>query len=217
MIYTRKDFQKHIERIQIADFKLKPAVQAFLFIREFKSKQETIIISYRDYAPHGFCIDGISVNISFRKVESVIFPLYNRHNINEISDGTLSNVFQNLENVDYNLLESEVKDDDSFGIVKYEIEKIINNGVFPFFEKCNSLSDISDFLAFKSAEEISHYIQGAKLFPKTILILKLSNHPHFETKLLEFYEILKRYSQKKFIYLSYLNLFVDLFSEDLKV
>jgi hypothetical protein len=59
-----------------------------------------------------------------------------------------------------------------------------------------------------SAKEVSK--------PKTVLILKLSKHPYFKKKLIEFYAIIRQYSQKNTESLPYLGLYNELFAEDLK-
>lgn len=213
MAYNKVDFKKHIETIQVDGFKLKSAVQAYLFVRKQSDRTETITISYRSYAPHGFYIDGISADIYFNEIEDVL----EKYGLDQEYKSTFGKSFQKVEGINYDLLANEINSDESFAAVKYVIYDIIKKGVIPFLEKFSSLKEVGYFLANKKAEEIVPYIKGAILLPKTALILKTTNHSIFSNKLIEFRSILQEYSSTDNYYQAYLEKYDRLFSDDLKI
>lgn len=215
MVYKKADFETLIKALQPTGYKMATSFGSSRFIREEKNRRIEIGIGYNEYFPYSAVINGVSVELYFAEVENIFTPLCKKHGVDAPHPYTIGKSFQSLEQIDYSNLETEIKDEDSFNIVKKEVQKIIEIGALPFIEKYSSLESVAELLASKKAEEISPYIQGAKLLPKTILILKLSKHPSFREKLVDFYNILKQYSQKKAVYLSYLNLYDDLFEEDL--
>ncbi|MGB4590387.1 MAG: hypothetical protein WBI17_14310, partial [Clostridiaceae bacterium] len=84
--------------------------------------------------------------------------MYEKYSIPQANQSTLSKAFNVLDGVNYDILGTEIKDEDSFNTVRSEIYKIINDGILPFIKKYNSLKNVSELLAFKSAEEIVPYI-----------------------------------------------------------
>ena len=215
MAFNNTDLDNSFKSIEIDGFIINKEIMGYSWTQWYEDRSNRIIIGYGGY-PDAYRIYTPTADIYFDEVENYLSPFYKKHNIQETSQSTIRKVFQDLKDVNCTILETKIKDDESFNTVKREIQKIINEGALPFIKKYSSLKSVSELLAFKSAEEIVTYIQGAKLLPKTVLILKLSGHPQFKEKLIEFYGILKQYAQKKSIYLSYLNLFNELFAEDLK-
>jgi hypothetical protein len=215
MVYNKTDFKSHISTLQIEDFKFKSAVQAYLFVRTKPNRTETITISYKDYAPHGFYIAGVSAEIFLNEIEIILTPLLSKHGVKEVFQSTIGKSFQGMSGVNYEVFNIEINNERTFGEVITEVKKIIDQFALPFLEA--SLQTIANLLADKKPEEIVPYIQGPILLPKTVLILKEAKHPEYKKKLSEFYLVLKQYADKKESYRPYLNVFNDLFSEDLKV
>lgn len=213
MVYNKEDFKKHIETIQIEGFKLKSAVQAYLFVRKLNDKTETIIVSYRSYAPHGFYIDGVSASIYFPEVENLL----DKYNLGEEYKCTFGKSFQDLNEVDYDKLMIEINTKESFELVKNVVEDIIKKGVFPFLNRFSSLEKIAIFLADKQPVEIVPYITGSILYPKTVLIMKLANHSEFKKRLIEFRNVLLENVDSNKRYPILLEKFDTLFSDDLKI
>lgn len=212
MIYNKADFKKHIEKIQIEGFKLKSAVQAYLFVRKQSDRIETITVSYRSYAPHGFYIDGISANIYFPEVEDLL----EKYSLREEYKSTFSKAFQDLREVEYDKLTIEINSNESFEVVKNVVEDIIQKGVLPFLSHFSTLREIASFLAEKQPVEIVPFIQGSILYPKTVLIMKLAKHPNFQKRLLEFRNILSENIDESPRYPILLGKYDLLFSEYLK-
>lgn len=217
MVYNKSDFKKHIETIKVNGFKIKSAIQAYLYEQKKNDRIETITISYRSYAPHGFYVDGVSASIYFNAVEEIIDPLLEKYQIKgQYGNTTIRKSFVRLTNVDYSKFQLEINNEASFNTVAEEIKQILNFGVMPFFEQYNSLLQVADLLAGKKPEEVVPYIQGPILFPKTILILKLTKHSSFMNKLKEYYDVLVIQSEKHEVYMQMLAIYKDLFFEDIK-
>lgn len=213
MVYNKEDFKKHIETIKIDGFKLKSAVQAYLFTRKQNDKTETITISYRSYAPHGFYIDGLSADIYFNEVEEIL----EKHELGQEYKSTVGKSFQSIEGINYELLKTKINSDESFAIVKSEIENVLEKGVKPFLSRFSSLEEIANFLVNKKPVEIVPYIQGSILYPKTVLILKLANHADFNKRLIDFRNILIDNVDENKRYPILLKKYDKLFETDLEI
>jgi hypothetical protein len=120
---------------------------------------------------------------------------------------------KSLENseFDYSVFETRIDNKELFDKVLASELEYLNLNVFPFFEKYQNLNNVAELLSNLKPQEVVPYIQGAKLFCKTILILKESNHQKYEEKRNEYYEILKTQATKKEIYSEQLRLFEALF------
>lgn len=175
MVFNKIDFKKCIDSIQIEGFGLKSAVQAYLFIREYKDRTETITLSYRNYAPHGFYIDGALVDIHFHEVENTLNRFKNEYYPEKhFGNTTIHKALVKLEGIDYSKFELEVKDEFSFKQVAVEIEKVIKNGVFPFFEKYNILESVFKETEAMPIEEMANFIVQP-LPQRRMVIKKLCN------------------------------------------
>lgn len=217
MAYNKTDFKKQINAIQIEGFELKNAIQAFLFVKKKNDRTETITLSYRDYSPHGFYIDGVLVDIYFNEVENIINPLLEAYNIeNRYGKTTIQKSLINIEGVEYSKLQTEINDQSTFSIVFQEINKIISFGAIPFFDKYSTLKNVNDDLLNMNEDEISTFLSGI-IGIKLPLIKKISNSPDWKK------EILIRnifYTDEVFKYPQYFKdhdkVFNKLFLEDLK-
>lgn len=192
MAYSKENFRKHIETLQIEGFKLKSAVQAFLMIRQKNDRKETITISYRDYAPHGFYIDGVSSDIYFEEVENILALTNEKLNIKGRygKTGTIQKVFTKVPNVNYSFFESEINSDFTFNQVAVEVEKIIMFGAFPFFDQFSTLQDVFEESEKMALEEMVNFI-GQPLPQRRMIIKKLCKDPRFEEyakMVIDFYE-----------------------------
>ncbi|RPH25462.1 MAG: hypothetical protein EHM93_19970 [Bacteroidales bacterium] len=192
MVYNKADFKKHIETLQIAGFKIKDTVQAFLFIRKQHNRIETITISYRDYAPHGFYIDGVSVDIYFEEVENILALTNEKLNIRSRygKTGTIQRVFTKLPDINYSVFESEINNESAFNQVAVEVEKIIRLGALPFFEQFRTLQNVIEESEKMVLEEMANFI-GQPLPQRRMIIKKLCKDPHFEEyakMVVDFYE-----------------------------
>lgn len=171
MVYNKADFKKHIETIQIGGFKLKSAVQAYLFVCKHKDKTETITISYRNYAPHGFYIDGVSVDIYFNEVENILHRFKKEYFPDKhYGNTTIQKVYIKFEDVDYSKFEIEIKDDFTFGKVASEIRKIINNGALPFFAMFSELKTVFEETEKMPIDEMAKFI--TQPLPQRRIVIK---------------------------------------------
>lgn len=218
MVYNQIDFKKHIETIQIDGFKLKSAVQAYIFVRNQSDRTEAITLSYRSYAPHGFYIDGVSADIYFNEVEETINPLLDKYNIeNRYGNTTIQKSLIGIDGVDYSKLELEINDESTFDTVIQEVKKIISLGALPFFDQYNKLNDVAQSIKSMSEDELSNFISGI-VGIKTPLIKKLTQSDNFITELQNRNEF---YINEVFRYPQYFKdhekVFNELFSSDLEI
>lgn len=217
MVYNKAEFKKHINTLDIEGFQLKSGVQAYLFIRRQPNRTETVTISYRDYAPHGFYISGVSVDIYFNEVEDNINPLLDKYGIvQRFGNTTIIRLLQHLEGIDYNALGTEISNEETFNIVSKELQKLITKGAFSFFEKYKDIKTVGEEIAVMSEEGISNFLSGI-VGIKVPLIKKLTKAADYKQELSN----RKRfYSDEVFRYPQYFKdhekVFNDLFSDDLK-
>jgi hypothetical protein len=158
MVYNKTEFKSHISTLQIEEFKLKSAVQAYLFVRKNPKRTDTITISYKDYAPHGYYIASVSAEIFLDEIEDILTPLLSKHGVKEVFQSTIGKSFQGMSGVNYEAFNIEINNERTFGEVITEVKKIIDHFALPFLEA--SLESIANLLADKKAEEIVSYIQG---------------------------------------------------------
>lgn len=215
MEYKKENFNKHINTIIPNGFN---KVGAYcMFQKEMNNRIEIIYYSHRDYFPHRVYIEGVSAEIVFPKVENVLYPLLDKYNIQQrYGKYTMHTALHDIDCIDYSKLNIGIHNDESFQVVAKEVKKIVKYGAIPFFEEYDTLEKVADLLSDKTPEKIVPYMQGAILFPKTILILKIAKHTKFEEKLVEFREVLKQYAEKKEIYKQMLILYDNLFAENIK-
>jgi hypothetical protein len=217
MVYNKDDFKKHIDTLQIEGYELKSAIQAYLFIRILNNKTETITISFRDYTPHGFYIDGVSADIYFEEVEHILNPLYDKYKIEKrYGNSTIQKAMVGLRDVDYSKLKIEINGKESFNVVSQNIKKIINKGVLPFFEEFRTLQKVNEEINKLSEEELSNFISGITGI-KVPLIKKLTGADDFKKELKERHQF---YTIEVFKYPQYFKdhekVFNELFAENLK-
>ncbi|UII22703.1 hypothetical protein [Fulvivirga ligni] len=217
MIYNKADFNNHISTLQIEGFKLKSAVQAYLFVRKEQYRTETITLSYKDYAPHGFYLTSVSADIYFNEVEDKLNILLDKHRIDQrYGNTTIQKSFQTLNGIDYKVLDTEINDEYSYRTVMSVVEKIVLNGVLPFFERYKELKKVNEDVARMSEDETSNFVSGI-IGIKIPLIKKLV---HSTDYLVELQQRKEFYSDEVFKYPQYFKdhdkVFNDLFSEDLE-
>src|SRR6188768_857018 len=111
MVYNKRDFENHIVKLQIEEFEMRSAVQAYLFVREKLDRTETITVSYKDYAPHGFYITGVSADVFLNDVESILTPLLLKYGINGAYNSSIGKSFQRNEGIDYSIFDIEINNE----------------------------------------------------------------------------------------------------------
>lgn len=215
-MYTKKDFENQMQTLQFKGFNFKKEVQGFSWKQEIDSRVNQIIIGYKVY-PGSFYMQTPFVSILFIEIENILKNSCENSGIRQdYSQYTIHAQLGNLQDVNYQVFDTEINDETTFLLVANEVKKVIEKGAFPFFDKCNALPMVANLLADKKPEEIVQYIEGPILLPKTILILREANHPEYKKKLNEFFLVLKQYADKKESYRPFLNVFNNLFSDEIK-
>lgn len=193
MVYNKENLLDHIQKVKPDGFAL--LKDSFGYVSS-EDKQKVIHLATREYFPHGAYIFGVSAHISFSEIENKLKPLYLAEGVKNSDNYTIKNSLVNIEGVDYKLLDQDINDDTSFARVSAELQKLIA-AALTFFNQYKTIEEVANLLADKEPKEIVPYIQGTILLPKTALILKLANHPKFEERKDQFYELAKKQAAKK--------------------
>ncbi|MEM9327580.1 MAG: hypothetical protein AAGA85_18075 [Bacteroidota bacterium] len=211
MVYAKENLLEHIATLQPEGFSM--LEDSFGYLRADGSKKEVIHLATRNYFPHGACIHGMSAHISFLDIEDALRPLYRAQGIGHSDNYTLKRSLVDVDGVDYEQLDQEISDDESFGKVRIELQKLLD-AALSFFDQLQTVADAADLLAEKSAKEIVPYIQGTILMPKTILLLQRAGHERFEEKRAEFHALLKGQAAKRKQAQADLTVFEQLFDHE---
>ena len=194
MVFNKENLLGQIEKVKPKDFNL--LKRGFGYESSEETRLEVIQLATREYFPHGAHIFGASAHVTFYEVEEKIKPLYLEEGIKNSDNYTIKNSLMDVEGVDYQKLDQEISDNSSFASISGELKKLINSALL-FFNQFKTIKDAANFLAEKDVVEIVPFIQGTILLPKTILILKLADHPKFVHKRDEFYGLAKKQAAKK--------------------
>lgn len=191
MAYNQSNFKKHIETIRYDYFTMKSEVQAYQFIRWHEDRTERITISYRDYSPHGYYIDGISVDIYFNIIEKTLLKFKSDVLPNLfIGDCTIRKSMISFPQVDYSKFEKEINSESTFVEVVNQINTINQIGVIPFFEKYNTLQSVFDFTEKMPIEEMADFI--VQPLPQRRMVIKKMcgdrNYQEYADMVLNFYK-----------------------------
>jgi len=169
-----------------------------------------ISITFNECFPHSVIFNSVSPSLFFEEIEQVLMLKNQALGIDYNSIDTLR-LGSKGSNKDYSIMDAEIENESQFLSIKQNIEHIIKIDCLPFFEKYKDLASVADLLSEFKPQEVVPYIQGAKLFSKTILILRETEHPRYEERRDEFYELLKELATRKEVYKQQLNLFELLF------
>lgn len=211
MINKKELIEKFKQKIIGPDFNFKDGIQGVYWLKEVSDSLFSISIAYKDYS-EGFILQIPFASIRFHAIEDKINTTSNELGIvvNE-SDYTIKSKSLEINEFNYSVLETRIDNQEIFEAV-FEAEKdYIQKSIFPFFEKYQDLNNVAELLSNLKPQEVVHYIQGAKLFCKTILILKETKHTNYLEKRDEYYTVLKVQASKKEVYAQQLRLFEALF------
>lgn len=151
------------------------------------------------------------ITITYPKIESILNRSSKALGLNIGKSNYSIKRKRGNEEVDFSLFSLEIKDTETFKIVFKEIERIFVEIAQVFFKDFNKLSKVAELFSNFEPKEIVPYIQGKKLFTKSILILRETQHSKFHEKKIEFYEFLKKQAITKEAYKKELYFFEHLF------
>jgi len=210
MVFLKEDLIKCVETTKPEGFELIYHTGVIHFVNLNSLSENRIGITFAHYFPHSITFTGISNSITYKIIEDILFQ--NSKNLGlEYSSASSFRSSVGSNSSKYSVVDKKIESESQFLELKPNIEYIINNYCLPFFEKYQDLYNVAELLSSLKPQEVVPYIQGAKLFCKTILILRESNHPRFQEKRDEFYEVLKKQANKKEVYKQQLKLFESLF------
>lgn len=211
-MFSKKELiEKFKQQIIGPDFNFKDGIQGVYWLKEVSNSLFSISIAYKDYS-EGFILQTPFASIRFHAIEDKINTTSKELGIgvNE-KDYTFKNKSLEVNEFDYCVFETRIDNTEVFDRV-FEAEKdYINKSILPFFEKYQDLNNVAELLSNLAPQEVVPYIQGAKLFCKTILILKETKHPKYVEKRDEYYAVLNFQASKKEVYAEQLRLFESLF------
>ncbi len=207
MVFLKENLINCLKSICPKEYDLKYFVGVVYFENKSVDKIKKIEITFAHYFPHSITFTGVSTTIEFFLIENQIKEKSNQLGLEYSSDSSIR-LFCEQEKKISDIRIENTKD---FKEVEPQFEKIINNDCLPLLKKYESLNEVANLLSVLTPQEVVPYIQGAKLFCKTILILKEAKHPNYKSKRDEFYEVLKRQATKKEVYAQQLQLFELLF------
>ena len=191
MAFNKKELDNSFKSIMIDGFKFKKEIMGFSWTKEYSNRIEKIIIGYRGY-PDSYVAYTPTASVYFEEVERFLLESFNKTGIvSRWGDtGTITKAFVNLQDVDYSVFNTEINNEARFMKVATEIEKIINAGALPFFEKYNTLEKIWEESEKMALEEMANFI-GQPLPQRRMIIKKLCKDPQFEEyakMVVDFYE-----------------------------
>lgn len=191
MVYNRSDFLRDIDNLTPDGFERTPDLPVFKRVEP--RRELTIQISTRDYFPHGVYISGVIVDISLFAIENIYQEVLQSNPLPESvlqSKKTLSKVLNNLQEIDYTVLEEEINDKASFKRVGQVVARIIELGALPFFDKFKTVGDVREFTRETDIDELANLI-GQPLPFRQMIIQRLSGDPaysEYSKMVIDFYK-----------------------------
>jgi len=210
MVFLKENLIKCVKTTKPEGFELEYHTGIINFINSNSLSENRIGITFACYFPHSITFTGISSSITYKAIEDILLQKSKDLRLDYSSASSFRSSSESNSS-GYSIVDKKIESEDDFVNVQPNIEYIINNDCLPFFEKYQDLYNVAELLSSLKPQEVVPYIQGAKLFCKTILILREANHPKFDEKRDEFYEVLKKQATKKAVYKEQLKLFENLF------
>ncbi|TNV71533.1 hypothetical protein FGO68_gene10986 [Halteria grandinella] len=218
MAFNKKDLEIFLRNAILLDgFKFGHDVTAFYWQKEADGVINRIEVGYRKY-PGSFYLHTPLAMVKFNEMEDIIHEYIQKYGIeNSYGEYTIQSRFRDLPEVDYSKFDIEIHDEASFNEVVTEVNKIIEYGAMPFFEKFKTLQDVNKSLNEMDEVEISRFVSGI-VGIKIPLIKKLINASDFKDELLkkkEWYIDREEFKNHRH-FKDHDLVFNDLFSEDLR-
>ena len=207
MAFLKKNLINCLKPICPKEYDLKYFVGVVYFENKSVDKIKKIEITFAHYFPHSITFTGISNTIDFFLIENQMKEKSNQLGLEYSSDSSIRLFCEQEKGIS----DIRIENTEEFRKVEPQFKKIIKNDCLPLLKKYERLNEVANLLSVLKPQEVVPYIQGAKLFCKTILILKEAKHPNYKSKRDEFYEVLKKQATKKEVYKQQLQLFENLF------
>ncbi|HEY9007324.1 MAG TPA: hypothetical protein VIM75_14385 [Ohtaekwangia sp.] len=178
MTYNKEDFYKHVATIVPKGFNM--VKDSCMFERLFSDRKEIIHFSHNDYFPHGVFIKGVIVKTYYNKVEELMMKAFHDTGIERLhgDTGTITQLLTSIEDVNYQILDTEISNNVTFDIVAIELKKIVEKGAFPFFEYYKTLQVLYEETEKMELEKMADFI-GQPLPFRRMIIKKLCNDPGY--------------------------------------
>ena len=119
-------------------------IRVFLTVASLASLSRALTLDFSKYFP-----TRLHVDIYFDEVEDIL----EHYGLAEEYKSTFGKAFQDLKDVDYEKLSTEINSEETFTIVKNIVEDILEKGVIPFLNRFTTLEEVANFIADKKFEE----------------------------------------------------------------
>ncbi len=213
MPLLKNDLVEIMQSLKPTGFEIEYYKGSIYLVEDESSIRKIIIITFLENFPHSITFTGVHFSITYNIVEdilmrqSVLLGLeYSPSSSFVYSDFNLS--------CEHTLIDKIIETQKDLLTMKPLFKDIITNTARPFFEEYQDLNQVAEFFSRLTPQEVVPYIRRAKLFCKTILILRETKHTSFEEKRNEFYRVLQKQASKKEVYRQQLKLFESLFFDN---
>jgi hypothetical protein len=183
MSFSLKQLEDKVKPLVAPNFKYKKGIGGFSFKEIHAEKKLNLYISYTGY-PDMYRLSPAVVNLEFLSVENILREALSNCNLNSsVAGNTIGKVCLNITEVDYQIFNKIMHNESDFEEVGIELQKTIELGAYPFFEKYDSLEKVLEFTEKMELKDIMNVI--AQPLPFRRLIIKgLCKHNTY----LEYYE-----------------------------
>lgn len=181
MVYNKKDFDKAIIQLKPEGFEMVSSFGSTRFVKKEINRTLIIGIGYNEYFPHGAYVKGVVVSIYYDNVEKLMNRLFTETQITNLSgdSGTISRSLFDIGGINYSVFETEISNNETFGIVALEIKKLIDKAALPFFEDYKTLQKVFEDTEKMEIERMANFI-GQPLPFRRMIIKKLCNDSRYD-------------------------------------
>lgn len=213
-MYIKETFIKDIEELLPQNFTSLHDFGYTGFINETGNCTQTISFGYTEYFPHTAEFVGISAHVDFKDYEAILENAQKELNIPITKRNTIRMSIAHCTIDAHKSVIKKVSSSKDFDSIKADFNKIVLGPTREFFNENSTIDKISKKLEPLQPKDVVQFIQGAPLFSRTILILKLGKSPLYEEKCKEYRDVLLNQvdKTKKESYRNELKLFNYLFA-----
>jgi hypothetical protein len=208
-MFNKKDLIDCFKSQEI-DFTFEEGIQGVSWISEGVDIIKSFSVGYSGY-PDRYYLQSPFISVTHKKIEFLIKENSQKIQVPYSDEAYTIKLLLSEYKISYDIFKQPIINRETFDNVFKEELRVFNQIAIPFYVQYQDLNKVAELLSSLKPQEVVPYIQGAKLFCKTILILRETKHPKYLEKLNEFYDVLKKQATKKEVYAQQLRLFELLF------
>jgi hypothetical protein len=135
-----------------------------------------ILLSTVRYPPI-YHIRGVSALMRFDRVEAILESILPKYKLTSPGIGeTIKSTLAGVSAIDYSFSDVDIVDEESYGIVFAQVEKLMKSGALPFFEKYQALEETNRHIESLPINQLSGFVSGDVAL-KRLVIKRLCNNP----------------------------------------